>query len=551
MTDDFDQLLRHLGSDAPGSGSETERTRSKFGEMLSRRDLLKGVGAGGVALSMSGLLAACGGSSQQSTSSKPTGPPRKGGTVRIALSGGSSADQPDPHVNVNGPEVFYAAALYDQLNQIGEDFVLRNLLADEITPNKDGSQWTVRLKPDIEFQNGKTLGADDVIFSFQRIFNPKTHATNAWLAGLVASMKKIDPLTMRFHLHQTVGWFDIALGDGGVNNIVPVGFDLKRPIGTGPWKLTAFSPGVQSTMVANRNYWNGAPHLDELIAPVINDDTARLNALLSGQVEVLSLLLPSQVAQVEQTSGLKVWNSRSGAFAPITMRVDTPPFDDVRVRQALRLCLNRDQVLEEGFSGFGFIGADLYSPFDPAYDKSLTRSQDLEQAKSLLKQAGRADLNVELVTSNLGAGAVQQCEVLAQNASQIGATIHVRVVDSATLFGPNYLSWPFAVDLYPALTYMTTSALCDGPFASINETHFKLPRYEALWTEASAQLDPSKRNEIVRELQQILYDQGAFIIWGFGNQPGAYSSKLGGFPARDLRGYGFGAEMMQKAYYVA
>ncbi|HTX07446.1 MAG TPA: ABC transporter substrate-binding protein [Solirubrobacteraceae bacterium] len=532
----------HLGQDSPAPES--------LGGELSRRDLLRRVGAGGVALLMTGVLAACGGASSSSVSTA-SGPPRRGGTVHLALSGGSSADVPDPHVNVNATEVFYSASLYDQLNQIDENFVLRNRLAQEITPNKDGSQWTVRLKAGIEFQNGKTVGADDVIYSFQRIFNPKTHATNQWLSGLVASMTKIDPLTMRFDMHDPVGWFDVALGDGGVNNIVPVGFDLSRPIGTGPWRLTSFSPGVQATMVANRNFWDGTPFLDEMILPVINDDTARLNALLSGQVHVVSLLLPSQVTQVQQTSGLRVWNSPSGAFTPITMRVDTPPFDDVRVRQALRLCLNRQQVLEEGFSGYGFIGADLYAPFDPAYDKSLKRSQDLEEAKSLLKQAGRSDLNVELVTSDLVQGTVQQCEVLAQNASQIGATINVRVVDSATLFGPNYLSWPFAVDTYPALTYMTTSALADGPFASINETHFNLPRYEALWKQASAELDASRRDGIVVEMQQILYDQGGYIIWGFGNLPGAYSSKLAGFPTRDVRGYGFGAQMMQKAYFVS
>jgi len=529
----------------------TQRVGQATGGGISRRELLTRATAGGLILSAGGLLSACSSSPTTSSTAQPVAKPRQGGTLRFGVAGGGPADTMDPHVIVDAPDQVYAFALYDQVNLVDENMVLGNRLAQEFTPNHDATQWTLRVKDGVEFHNGKTLSADDIIFSFTRLFSPAEHATDAWIGQFVASMRKIDQLTVRFELNQPVGWFDLATGDGGATSVVPVGFDPKQPVGTGPFKFVSFSPGQQAVFERNPNYWGGPAYLDKLVVTTINDDTARLNALLTHQVDMLSSILPSQVPQVKATSGLQLYNSPNSGFSPITMRVDEAPFNDVRVRQALRLCIDRPQMLEVAASGYGTIGADLYSPFDPDYDHSLRRSQDLDQAKSLLKQAGQSDLRVQLVTADLAPGIVQQAEVLAQNASLIGATINVRQVDAATLFGPNYLSWPFSIDIYPGLRYLTTSALADGPHASIDETHFHLPSYEQMWMEASATLDASKRSELLGEMQTILFNQGGFIIPLFPNAVSACVNTLAGYPSQDLRGFGPVATDLNKIHYVA
>jgi peptide/nickel transport system substrate-binding protein len=521
---------------------------------LSRRELLRGAAAGGLTLSAGAILSACGSSTSSSKTASTTttgATPRNGGTLRIGIGGGGPADNQDPAIVLDGPDAMYAFALYDQLALVDENMVLGNRLAEEFTPNADGTQWTVRVRPGVEYHNGKTLDADDVVFTFQRMFSPKEHGVDSWIGAFVASMKKMDSRTVRFQLKEPVGWFDLAVGDGGETSIVPVGFDPKKPIGTGPFQFVSFTPGQQAAFKRFPNYWGGPAHLDELVVTTINDDTARLNALLTGQIDLNAGLLSSQIPQVKSAANLQVWSTPNSGMAPFTMRTDKAPFSDVRVRQALRLCINRPQMLEVSNSGHGAVGNDLYSPHDPAYDHSLVRTQDLEQAKSLLKQAGQSNLSVELVVAELFPGMTAQAQVLSQNASQIGAKVSVRVVDAPTLYGPNYLSWPFAIDIYPGLRYLTTSALADGPFATINETHFSNPQYEALWKQASATLDETKRTDLLHQMQNILFHQGGFIIPVFNDTIAALHSKVGGYHPHDFRGYPPGATRLNELYLTS
>ena len=508
---------------------------------VSRRQLLGRAATGGAALGVTGLLAACGaGASPTGTASTAAEAaiPRKGGTLRIGIGGGGPADNANPQNPLDGPDLLYIWALFDQLCLVDEEFVLRNRLAEEIASNHDATEWTVRIKSGVEFHNGKTLTADDVLFTYQSMFNPKRVAADSWIGSFIQSMHKLDARTVRFTLNQPMGWFDIAIGDGGVNGIMPVGFDVKKPIGTGPFKLVSFTPGVEAVFEGFSNYWAGKPHLDRLVISTINDDNARLNALISNQLDILTSISAAQMPAVRGNHNLRVYNSPGAQFTPITMRVDRPPFDDVRVRQALRLAVDRHEVVESAYGGYGRPASDLYSLYDPDYDHSLHRSQDLEQAKSLLRQANQTNLSVTLVTSNVLSGTIGMCEVVAQNASLAGVRVNIRQVDAATLFGPSFLSWPLAIDIYQGLRYLTTSAICDGPNATLNETHFKNPRYERLWKEASATASPSRRKELLTEMQTILFNEGGYLIPAYPNALSAYSSRVAGFPARDLRGYG-------------
>src|SRR5262249_12250220 len=155
-------------------------------------------------------------------------------------------------------------------------------------------------------------------------------------------------------------------------------------------------------------------------------NTTRLNALTGGQIDGVDNMAFTLVPTVEAASGINLVVSPAHSGISFDMRMDVPPFDDVRVRQAIKLIAGREQIVEHAYSGsrFGVIGNDLPSPQDPLYDHSIPqRTQDIEQAKSLLKQAGREGLTVPLVVSPVTAGVVETAQVLAQQAAAAGVTI--------------------------------------------------------------------------------------------------------------------------------
>jgi peptide/nickel transport system substrate-binding protein len=245
----------------------------------------------------------------------------------------------------------------------------------------------------------------------------------------------------------------------------------------------SFTPGQQSVFVRNPHYFKpGLPHLDQLTIIDFSADTAAFNALQSGQLHVYSQATLTLMNQVKNSSTIKALVSLPGQWTPFTMRVDTPPFNDARVRQAFRLLLNRPELINVSLDGFGSVGNDVFSQWDPCYARNLHREQDIPQAKSLLKQAGHSNLAVQLVTADFAAGVVQAAQVFAQQAKAAGVTVNVKQVPVGTFYGPNYLRWPFAQDFWaysPYLSQVAQGSLSKSPF---NETHWNDPAYVALYT---------------------------------------------------------------------
>jgi peptide/nickel transport system substrate-binding protein len=509
---------------------------------LTRRQVLHGALAGGAMLSAGGLLAACGGSSSGSSSasssagSSPasTGTLKAGGSLRVGATGGGAKDTIDAHVPTVDPDIMRCWNLYEPLAVRPPSFgPLEMMVAESIEAEHGKSDsWIVKIRPGIEFHNGKTVTADDVVFSLNRILDPKSPKTGAASIGYVdiKNVKKISKSQVRIPLKFANAGFLDDLGQY-FNAIVPVGYDPAKPVGTGAFMYESFTPGQQSVFKKFPNYWQkGKPYADTLTIIDFADDTARVNALLGGQVDAIDNLPTGQIAQVQGNSSLKVLISHTGQWQPFTMRIDQPPFSDVRVRQAMRLIVNRPQMVEQVLSGQGRVANDMYSPFDPAYDSALPqRAQDIAQAKSLLKAAGHAGLAVQLVTAPVFNGVVQAAEVFAQQASSAGVKVSLRKLDTGTFYGPNYLKWTFSQDFWATREYLPQVAQGSLPGSPYNETHWGAGAFEKLINQARAELDPTKRAALLHEAQKMEYDTGGYIIPYFSNQIDAYSSKWGGF----------------------
>jgi len=499
---------------------------------VTRRGVLQGAAAVGALAALGPVASACGSSSSSSSASpSAAASPKKGGSLKVGIIGGSAKDTADPHTASYEPDIAIQYQLYDGLTGFDLNSQVVNHMAESLTPNADATVWTCKLKSGLTWHDGKPVTADDVVYSFQRILDPKNPKTAAsGLVGLTPKgVVKVDNLTVELRLDQPNAVIPEGLAFRG-SQVVPLNFDPQKPIGCGPFKLTGFNPGQQFTFAPFASFWAGAPHVDDLTIIEFADDTARVNALSSGQVQAISTLPASQVKVIQATSGLKVLNSETGAWRPFTIRIDVKPFSDVRVRQAFRLIVDRKQMIEQAYAGLGAVGNDMYARYDKGTPNLPQRQQDLQQAKSLLSQAGYSGLTVELVTSAgaLGADEVAAAQVFAEQAKGAGVTVNVKKVDAGVFYGNQYLSWPFAQDFWYTRGYLLQAAQATMPGAPYNETHWKNDKWLAIVNQAYATADETKRNELIGQAQTIEFNEGGFIIWAWRNQVDAYSAKISG-----------------------
>jgi peptide/nickel transport system substrate-binding protein len=502
-------------------------------QRFSRGGLLKGAAALGIGMSPL-LAAACGGSgSSPSTGTTSGGAPKRGGTLRLGFVGGGTAETVDPFIGVTPIDEGRIQNLYDPLVIVNPDLTTSPGLALEWNPNKDATVWEVKLRPDVTFHNGKSFGADDVIYSIQQMSKPANFGSYPFVAGIdVKNMKAVNKLTVQIPLKAPDA--DLSANFTYYNTwMVPAGFtDFKHPIGTGPFEFVSFTPGQQSLFKRNPNYWvSGKPYVDELKITSISDPTARLNALLSGQIDGLAQL-PFQEAKAHQASGdITVLVAPSPQAMMFYMDSQKAPFTDNRVRQAMRLIADRPALIEGAISGFGTVGNDIAGKGLPFYDTSLPqRTQDIEKAKSLLKSAGQENLTVLLQTSDIFPGFVESATLLAQQAKAAGVTINLKQEPANSYYNPSllYLKMAFAETQWPMLSLKYFYLQSLSSTAPYNETHFKSAQFNDVLAKAIGELDKTKAQDYWNQVQQIQYDQGGYLQWVNADWVDAVSKKVQG-----------------------
>src|SRR5215831_10013429 len=514
----------------PRADEPAERT-----DPLGRRQFLRGLAGTGALVGAGGLLAACGSSGTPTPaagSPTATAARKRGGSLKVGLTGGSGSDTLDPHKGLTYLDTARAQSLYQPLLQLNTRAQTEFVLAEEISPHGSTSQWVIRLRPGITFHDGKPLTADDVIFTLSRIKNKKLTGSTPLGPVDVKGLKALDKRTLLVPMTNPYGSFLDQLSYWYYLYIVPAGFNPKQPNGTGPFKYKSFTPGQQSVFVRNDNYWRpGLPYVDTLTIIDFSDSASLQNALTTGVIQGAGALEGPQITVLKSSPGIRTVASHTGAITPFTMRVDQAPFTDVRVRQAMRLLVNRPQLIASALNGFATVGADVSSPYDPNYDTSLHRQQDLGQAKHLLKQAGQEHLTVQLVTSPVATGVTAMATVLQQQAKAAGVTINLKTVDPSTFFGPSYLHWTFSQDFYNYSPYLAQVAQSLLPTSPFNETHWHLPHYVDLYHQANATANATTRKQIEHEMQQIDFNEGGYIIPAFIDALDAYSTKITGYSA--------------------
>jgi peptide/nickel transport system substrate-binding protein len=513
---------------------------------ITRRDALRV--AGGAALT-AGALAACGGSSgttsptgTTTTGATTTGAAattgKRGGTLHHAVIG-STADVVDAHIGTanTGTSAQYAFQMYDGLTQFDHNYIPQLSMAESFEIAPDARSWTVRLKPGLEFHNGKSVTADDVIFSIQRIINPKNGASDAVQLASIdpKGLKKLDNLTVKINCLYP----DVSLFDGFAkyaSGIVPVGYDPKNPIGSGPFKYVSFSPLQRMVTTRFDNFWrkdaNGVqlPYLDGVTFVAFTDQTAIGNALASSAVDSGAGLAPAQYDLAKANPNMNTLVPQGYGYTTITMRVDKDPFTDVRVRQAMKLMLDRQQFVNEVYAGKAKIANDIPAGQDPLYASNIPQTpQDIEKAKSLLKAAGHSALTATMIAYPETAYIEPQAQVFAQQARAIGANISVQQLDPSTFYAKDFLSTTLSLDFY--FTATMWEAL-DYEFNTLkapdNETHWSPPDFVNQIKKARGTIDLTKRKEVAAEFQQFMKVNDGVVITAFEGYPCALSKTFTG-----------------------
>lgn len=470
---------------------------------LSRRSMLKaGVGAAVLAGSGFGNAAA-----QEQ--------PKKGGDLRIALLGGSATDAMDAHRSLTLTDQFTIATLYAPLFKISHDSKIVNCLAESLEPNADATAWTLRIV-DAHFHDGRKITADDVIASFRRIVNPDAPMPGA--VGLRAldakGMRAIDSRTVHLPMSEPFGALPEFLSIYYMYAIVPADFDPAKPVGSGPFKIKSFVPGKHAVFERFDGYFKGPPHLDTVtILTSFADETAAFNALRSNEVDIFAQAPLSLARRIQNDGGaIKLLASKPGQITPFTMRCNVAPFDNVDVRTAFKLLVDREQMIKLAFNGFGEVGCDVFSALDPDFDHTLKRLYDPEQARALLEKAGYANLEVDFDTADIATGSLLSAQVFAQQARAAGVTINLRKLNTDVFWNESYLNAPFSQTFWPYSPYLVQVSQNIAPGAIMAETRWEDGAFLKYYAEACRNADPAKRSELVMAMQRLEYDNSGYVV---------------------------------------
>ena len=514
---------------------------------LTRRTLL---GAG--ATVAAGLaLAGCGSDSQPAggtttpagSDGQPAGggspaasaAPKQGGTFRVAAKTFAEATACDPHQANTSYSINNAC--FDALVESDHDNKWRMAMAEKFEmENNDPTQWLIKLKAGMKWHDGKPVTADDVIFTINRIMDPKAPLAAATMMKAIDlnGITKVDDLTVRLKL-KSPDCLMLQSFSQSFSCLVPVGFDPAKPVGSGPFTFESFTP--KQRWVGNRfaDYWRGAglPHLDRLELVGFASPTAALNGLLAGQVDGLDKMLPAQLQQVKQRPNLITTESQTGSIMQVSMNCRKgAPFEDARVRKAFKLMLDRQQLINSVYAGHGKIGNDVgvFPEWDDACDPALPEPQhDVEQAKTLLQQAGKENMTVTLRVAELVTGMTAAAQVIQEQAKKIGVTVKLDVVaDIATFYTDAYygadlqIDWTDTIDMRAGCGYywLTESDYNAGGYSNAE--------VDKLHAEALASTTPEGYKTAMRKLSTIIQEDGPWLVWGRTTQIDAHTDKFTG-----------------------
>jgi peptide/nickel transport system substrate-binding protein len=467
--------------------------------------------------------------------------PSYGGRIRVGMAHGSTTDSLDPAtIGQNGFLGVLSNSFHNHLFDVDESGALKGELVESWEGSDDAAQWVIKLRKGVEFHNGKTMTADDVVASlnYHRSEESKS-AAKSYLDDL-AEMKIDGPNTVVFTLKEGYADFPYILMDQHFVILPSEGgkTDWTNNQASGPFMVKDYEPGVRAFLVKNPNYYkNGRPYFDELELLTIADSSARMNALITGEVDLIDRVELKTVGLLSKNPDVSIKETQGDLHYTLPMHSDTVPFDDNDVRLALKYAIDREQLVKTILSGHGSVGNDHPIGTNNAYHASdlEQRQYDPDKAKFHLKKAGQENLSVSIHLADAAfAGAIDAGVLYREHAAKAGIDLKVVREPNDGYWSGVWLKKPWCASYWlgRASAYAMLSVAYSAG-ADWNESHFNNATFEKLLPEVKVEVDEVRKKELYFELQRIINEEGGSVIPMFGNYVFAASNKLA---HGDLRG---------------
>ena len=504
---------------------------------ISRRDFMHYMMAAGATAAASGTLFT-------GVSDAWANTPKRGGRVVFAGDQHGPNDTLDPALYTSALDYFRGRMYYGSLTRLTKELGYEPELAEEVLSNDTATEWTFKIRKGVEFHDGKTLTADDVIYTMNRHMGADSISNASSLVAMVKEWKKVNDYEVKAILSSPNADLPIALGTFHFKILQEDTTDFSTAVGTGPYKVKEFKPGVRTIGERFGNYWGEGGYLDEIEHFGIGDPVARLNAFLAGDVDAMVNLPPKAIGQVESAPGKSVWSLESSAYINIACRKDMDMSGNQDLIMAMKYLMDRERLVKGVFKGQASLGND--QPIGPAYfDHSPDipqRMMDPDKAKYHFDKSGIGNTTVPIVAAEVAPGAVEQCLFLQREAAKIGMNVDVQKVTTDGYWGAVWLKAPMCVvswNMRPTANLMMTLAFKSD--AAWNETYHQDPEFDKILVEVRGVTDPAKRKEMYHTLQEKIHNENGTVLPAYRNYVDAVSDKVKGLTHVPLNNFG-GAE---------
>ena len=492
---------------------------------ISRREFVGRTGALGVSAAMAGSLLA--------TAARAEGPV-KGGLMRIGMQGGSSTDSLDPAVAASEVPFQVNETWGEKLVDLKQDGTLEMRLAEEVSSNSDATQWMFKIRKGVEYHDGGTVSADDVVATLKRHTDENTKSGAQGIVKGISDMK-VDGDMVTLTLASANADLPFLMADyhlmiqkaGGVAN-------PTSGIGAGAYKVSEYEPGVRIAFEKFANYWDaGRGHVDQAEVLVINDNTARTAAIQSGQIHVMNRIDPKIVALLAGNTDVVIERAAGPGQYVFIMHCDKAPYDNNDLRMALKLAINRDEMVEKILGGMGSVGNDF--PINAAYplfdDSIPQRKFDLAAAAAAYKKSGHDGSPLMLqVAPGAFPGAVEAAQLFQTSANAAGIPLQVKLEPDDGYWSNVWNVAPFCASYWggrPVQDQMYSTAYLST--AEWNDTKFINPDFDKLLIAARGELDQAKRKAEYSQMATMVRDTGGLILPMFNDFVEGRRADVGGW----------------------
>ena len=498
-------------------------TTTESGIILDRRQILTGATALGLSASLLGSPAMA-----QST-------PKKGGTLRMGMEGGSASDSLDPLTYADSIQVTMSLMLWNNLVEVADNGDATGELFESWEVKPGATEWVFNVRKGITFTSGKTLDADDVIYSI----NLHRGETKSPAKSLLADIKEIKKLSAtQVQITMSKGNVDLPFNLSDYHIIVvPNGFkDYSKPDGTGAFVLDEFQPGVRATFKRKSgNYWKpNRGNFDRVELIYIGDASQRTTALQTGTVDIINRVNPKTAALLAKAPNLKVSRTPGmGNRFCFVAHTDKSPFSNRDVMLALKYGIDRQKIVENVYSGYASIGNDnCVGPKMKYFDPKQTLNRfDPEKAKFHMKKSGHTGAIELQVSEGAFSGATDAGQIFQESLSKAGINLDLKRVSADGYWDNIWLKQPFCAVYWanrPTIDNQLTSIFAGGKGNPWNDSHFENADFNKTLEAARVEIDPKKRQEMYSRCQELVSQNAGMVNYAVQDYLDAHSTKLQG-----------------------